>query len=169
MGVSVPIASAIILTGAVIFIGSLSASLLYGIHYFSDLATYERYVKSRLELNVLSVTGRSVEFSVSNHGPSTVFLVSRGGYMWSSVIISYRSGSRARTYLVEDYVVLEINVTGTNVSFSPSEHPFIGPGETARIRASIPSDAPEIEVGSPVKVVFASRFGEVAEDEDVRT
>jgi len=169
MGLSVSMASAIIFTGMVIFIGLLSSSLLYGLHYYTDLVVYDPYkVKSRLDVTILSVTNSSVELSVVNSGPATVFLVSEGGYVWSSVIISYRSDSNWNTYLIEDYEVLEINVTGTNVSFNPSTHQFINPGETARIRASVPSGAPEIEVGSPVIAVFTSRFGEVAEDEWVR-
>jgi len=169
MGLSAPIASAIVLTGIVIFIGSVSSSLLYGLYCFTDLVTYDQYrVKSKLDLNVLSVTNDSVEISVANSGQETVFLVSEGGYRWSSVIISYRSGSALNTFLVEDYEVLEINVTDTDVSFNPSTHQFINPGETARIRAVIPAGAPEIEVGSPVTVVFSSRFGEAAKGEGVR-
>jgi len=169
MGLSAPMASAIVLAGIVIFIGSVSSSMLYGLYYFTDLVAYDRIrVKSRLELTILSVTNSSVEISVTNLGPRTVFFVSEGGYRWSSIIISYRSGSAWETYLIDDYEVVEINVTDTNFSFNPSTHQFISPGETARIRAYLPAGAPEIEIGSPVTVVFSSRFGEVAEGERIR-
>ncbi|MHA1632566.1 MAG: hypothetical protein ACTSXC_07165 [Candidatus Freyarchaeota archaeon] len=171
MGVSTPIASAIVLAGVVVFIGSISSSLLNGLCYFTDMISscdQAFKVKSRLELSILSVTNNSVEILVNNLGPETVFLVSEGGYNWSSIIISYRSNSAWKTYLVDNYEVLEINVTSTDLSFDPSTHPFVNPGETARIRADMPEGAPEIEVGSPLVAIFTSRFGEVAECEGVR-
>ena len=171
MGVSTPIASAIVLAGVVVFIGSVSSSLLNGLYYFTDMVSscdQAFKVKSRLELSILSVTNDSVEILVNNLGPETVFLVSEGGYNWSSIIISYRANSAWKTYLVDNYEVLEINITSTDLSFNPSTHPFVNPGETARIRADIPEGAPEIEVGSPLIAVFISRFGEVAECEGVR-
>ena len=171
MGVSTPIASAIVLAGVVVFIGFVSSSLLNGLCYFTDIVSscdQAFKVKSRLDLSILSVTNDSVEILVNNLGPETVFLVSEGGYNWSSIIISYRANSAWKTYLVDNYEVLEINITSTDLSFNPSTHPFVNPGETARIRADIPEGAPEIEVGSPLIAVFISRFGEVAECEGVR-
>ena len=133
MGVSTPIASAIVLAGVVVFIGFVSSSLLNGLCYFTDIVSscdQAFKVKSRLELSILSVTNDSVEILVNNLGPETVFLVSEGGYNWSSIIISYRANSAWKTYLVDNYEVLEINVTSTDLSFNPSTHPFVNPGET---------------------------------------
>jgi len=171
MGISTPIASAIVLAGVVVFISSISSSLLYGLCYFTEMVyscDQTCKIKSRLELSISSVTNESLKILVNNLGPETIFLISGRGYNWNSIIISYRANSAWKTYLVDNYEVLEINVTDTNLSFNPSTHPFIRPGETAKIRVDIPEGAPEIEAGSPLIVVFASRFGEVTECEGVR-
>jgi hypothetical protein len=72
------------------------------------------------------------------------------------------------SYIIEDYTVLEVNVTDTEVSFDPSSHSFINPGEEARISFSLPEEAPAIPEGAIVIIVFASHYGVTAQAEGVR-
>jgi hypothetical protein len=72
------------------------------------------------------------------------------------------------SYIIEDYTVLEVKVIDTQVSFNPSSHKFINPGEEARISFNLPEDAPAIPVGATVIIVFASHYGVTAQAEGVR-
>ncbi len=72
------------------------------------------------------------------------------------------------SYIIEDYTVLDVKVIDTQVSFNPSSHKFINPGEEARISFNLPEDAPAIPVGATVIIVFASHYGVTAQTEGVR-
>jgi len=72
------------------------------------------------------------------------------------------------SYMIENYTVLEVNVTDTQVSFDPSSHGFINPGEEARISFNLPEETSGIPTGATVIVVFVSHYGVTAQAEGVR-
>jgi len=117
---------------------------------------------TKIEISDVTASNDTIEMLVKNLGPKTIHLVKYNGYSWCSLIISYNSTLGWVTYLIDNYIVSNITVLGTNVTYSPSEHNFINPGEGAWIITRIPNGAPEIPNGSPVIVVFSTRFGEVA-------
>jgi len=171
MGLATPIAASIVLAGIIGSTASLIACSLYTTQLLLDAsASWESSISgSKLELANLSATNSSVEFSVTNLGPRPVSLLeSESGYSWCSVLTSYRTPGGWRTFLIDNYHLVEINVPGTGLSFDPETHRFLNPGETARISATIPLGAPEIPIGKPIVVVFVTRFGEVAQFEGVR-
>jgi len=173
MGFSVTMASSIVLAGLILFTGSLFMSLLYSLYTsIGVMATYVDGEKARLgvklEAEIEDVGNFSIQLNVKNVGSKPIFL-QEDGYRWNSIIVSYNtSTSRWVTYLIEDYTILEVRVTGTNVSFNPAGHRFLEPGEEARIAFHLPNGAPEIPAGGVVTVVFASHYGVSARDEAVR-
>jgi archaellum component FlaF (FlaF/FlaG flagellin family) len=72
------------------------------------------------------------------------------------------------SYIIEDYTVLDVNVTDTQISFNPSSHSFINPGEEARISFSLPAEAPAILENAAVIIVFVSHYGVSVQAEGVR-
>jgi hypothetical protein len=167
VGLSVSIASAIVLVGWIAFIGAISTALLTTMNSVGSLvnSTSSDDIKLtvQLGLRIASVESRSVNFSVINQGSKDVFLRNET-FAWNSVIITYNS-TDWQTYLIENYTVLNISATGTNESFDITSHQSIKPGEQALIEIDLPSGAPDILIGSVVNVVFASHYGVSARQE----
>ena len=72
------------------------------------------------------------------------------------------------SYIIENYTVLDVKIIDTQVSFNPTSHGFINPGEEARISFNLPEEVPVIPEGVAVIVVFASHYGVTAQAEGVR-
>lgn len=171
MGLSTPIATSIVFIGVLAFVSTVFGLLVDSAHTLIELSSRVdelRSVYTRIEISDVSVSNNTVKFLVKNLGPRTIHLIRYENYSWCSVIISYNTTLGWTTYLIEDYIVENITILGSNVTFSPSQHPYINPGEGAWILARLPEEAPEIPVGSPVVVVFSTRFGETATYEVVR-
>lgn len=167
MGFSVTVSSAIILISLIAFGGAVSGAVLYG--SFIIIPEVNMYVETQrmmldiqLDLSIESIIDRVCEIKVSNTGSRTIFM--EGGHK-NTIIISY--GTPWRTFLVEDYDILEIKVSGTSSIFDLESHRYINPGEEASIRINIPSDAPDILEGDTVIVVFASHYGVSTQAEGV--
>jgi archaellum component FlaF (FlaF/FlaG flagellin family) len=167
MGLSVSIASAIVLVGWIAFIGAVSTAMLTTVNDIGSLvnSTSSDNIKLgvQLELRITSVESRSINFTVLNTGSREVFLRNQT-FAWNSVIVTYNI-TDWNTYLIENYTVLTIEATGTNQSFDVTSHQSIKPGEQALIKIDMPSDAPDILIGSVVNVVFASHYGVSARQE----
>ena len=168
MGFSVTISSAIILISLIAVGGTISGALLYA--SFIILPEINMYVETQrtmlniqLDLSIENISNSSCNITVSNTGSRTIFM---GGGHNNTIIISY--GTPWRTFIVEDYTVLEIKVSGTTSTFDPDSHRYINPGEEARIEINIPSNAPDIQSGDTVIVVFASHYGVSTQAEGVR-
>ena len=168
MGFSVTIASTIVLIGLIAFAGSLSTTMFCAINnVFVLLNTVSDKSNVQLELEIVSVNASEIQFYVRNTGSKVIFLLDQG-FKWNSAVVSYNN-SFWRSYLIEDYTILEIKVTGTNVSFNVNTHSCVNPGEEVHIQASLPSGAPEIPINGTFIVVFASHYGVGAIKEGVRT
>jgi archaellum component FlaF (FlaF/FlaG flagellin family) len=167
MGLSVSIASAIVLIGWIAFIGAISTALLATMNNVGTLvnstSSDDIKLSVQLGLTIVSVEGRSINFSVQNTGSRDVFLRNET-FAWNSVIVTYNN-TDSQTYLIENYTVLAISATGTNESFDVVSHQNIKPGEQALIEIDVPSEAPDILIGSVVNVVFASHYGVSARQE----
>jgi len=167
MGLSVSIASAIVLVGWIAFIGAISTALLTTMNNVGTLAnspsTNEVKLNVQLSLTITDAESRSLNFSVQNTGSLAVFLRNET-FAWNSVIITYNN-TAWQTYLVDNYTVLAIDPIGTNDSFDLTSHQSINPGEQALIQVNLPSSAPDIQIGSVVDVVFASNYGVIARQE----
>ena len=166
MGFSVTISSAIILISLIAVGGTISGAMLYA--SFIILPEVNMYVEMQrtmldiqLDLSIESISNRSCVINVSNTGSRTIFMAD--GHS-NTIIISY--GSLWSPFLVEEYDVLEIKVSGTISTFDPYSHRYINPGEEARIEIYIPSYAPDID--DTVIVVFASHYGVSTQAEGVR-
>ena len=169
MGLSVSIASAIVFVGWIALIGAVSTSLLSTMNALGSMVNSASDDKIKLgvqlELNITSVQEKEINFSVTNTGSRDIFLRNES-FTWNSVIVCYNiSDSQWQSYLIENYTVLTINVTGTDASFNMSSHSCIKPGEEASIEADLPSGAPEIPPNSLITVVFASHYGVSASEE----
>jgi len=167
MGLSVSIASAIVLIGWIAFIGAISTALLATMNNVGTLvnstSSDDIKLSVQLGLTIVSVESRSINFSVQNIGSRDVFLRNET-FAWNSVIVTYNN-TDSQTYLIENYTVLAISATGTNESFDVVSHQNIKPGEQALIEIDVPSEAPDILIGSVVNVVFASHYGVSARQE----
>jgi len=167
MGLSVAIASAIVLVGWIAFAGTVSTtvfSTMNDVLSLMESASYDKLKASvGLELTITSVEAREINFTVSNTGSKEIFLRNET-YTWNNVIVSYNN-TKWQTYPIDDYTVLSINVTGADVSFDVTSHPSIKPGEVAIIEATLPSGAPDVLETSVVTVVFASHYGVSAVEE----
>jgi len=168
MGFSVTISSAIILISLIAVGGTLSGAMLYA--SFIIIPEVNTYVETQrtmldiqIDLSIESINNRSCNITVSNTGSRTIFM--EDGHN-NTIIISY--GTPWIPFLVEDYDVLEIKVSGTNSTFDPNSHRYINPGEEARIEIHIPSYAPDIPLDATVIVVFASHYGVSTQAEGVR-
>jgi len=168
MGFSVVAASAVILIGLITFIGVVTASLLYAINQLTiTLNTLpNRDLDVQIELDRVNINASLVQFYVKNKGSKTIFLKNQD-FNWNSVIIAYRNNTW-HSYLIEDYTVSEIKVQNSTVSFNPSIHTYINPGEEAKIIVSLPADAPNIPTNGTVIIVFISHYGVSAMKEEVR-
>ena len=168
MGFSVTVSSAIIFISLIAFGGAVSGSLLYASFVIiPEVNTYVETQRTRLDIQIdlaiESISNSSCVINVSNKGSRTIFM---GGGHDNTMIISY--GTSWKTFLVEDYDVLEIKVSGTNSTFDPNSHRYINPGEEASIEINIPSYAPDIPLNATVIVVFASHYGVSTQAEGVR-
>ncbi|MGD0978349.1 MAG: hypothetical protein ABR962_04315 [Candidatus Bathyarchaeia archaeon] len=167
MGLSVSIASAIVLVGWIAFVGAISTALLATMNNVGTLVNSpsndEAKLSVQLSLTIASVESRSLNFSVQNTGSSEIFLRNET-FAWNSVIVTYNN-TDWQTYLIDNYTVLVINAIGTNESFDVTSHQSIKPGEQALIQVDLPSGAPDIQIGSVVNVVFASHYGVSARQE----
>ncbi|RJS84250.1 hypothetical protein CW706_04445 [Candidatus Bathyarchaeota archaeon] len=168
MGFSVTVASAIILAGLIIFVGATVASLIYSINQLTVILNIlsRKNPNINIELDLTCVNASYVEFYVRNTGSKTIFLKSQG-FNWNSVIVAYKNITR-HSYLIEDYEILEIKVQNSTLTFNPSTHSYLNPGEEAKIRANLPREAPKIPYNEPVIVVFISHYGVSAIDEGTR-
>jgi len=155
------------LVGWIAFVGAISTTLLLAVNDIGSLvgSTSNDTIKLsvQLELRITSVESRSINFSVLNTGSREVFLRNQT-FTWNSVVVTYNN-TDWNTYLIENYTVLAIEATGTNESFDLTSHQSIKPGEQALIEVDLPSDAPDILIGSVVNVVFASHYGISAQQE----
>ncbi len=167
MGMSITIASAIVLVGWVIFVGAISAAIFSTINDIGSLvnsaSTDKVKLMARLSLGIESIENRSVNFTVANIGSREIFL-RNDTFAWNSVIIYYNN-TDWQNYLIENYTVLHINATGTDISFDVTTHRCIKPGEEALIQVDLPSEAPDILETSLVTVIFASHYGVTASQE----
>jgi archaellum component FlaF (FlaF/FlaG flagellin family) len=167
MGLSVSIASAIVLVGWIAFIGAIATAMLSGVNDVGSLVnSMSRDDVSpgvQLGLRITSIEASAINFTVTNTGSKDLFL-RNGTYAWNSVIITYNN-TDWQTYLIDNYTVLAITTTGSNDSFDLTSHHSINPGEQAFIHIDLPTQAPIIEPGSIVDVVFASRYGVSARQE----
>lgn len=173
MGFSVTLASSVILIGMIAVFSCLSVAAIYGLKEISqaanDYLSREREkLDVKLELNVDSVNATSCNITVKNTGSKTVFLQSQNGFRWNTIAFSYGNDSLWRSYLIEEYEVLEVKVSGTNNSFNPDNHSFINPGEEAKISFDIPEEAPDIPLQGIVSVAFATHYGVTANSRGVR-
>ncbi len=174
MGFSVTISTSIILIGLIVLFSSASVAIIQGAREITCvvddyLAREREKLDVRLELQIESLNARNCTFTVKNLGCKTIFLRSQNGFQWNTVAFSYGNGSEWRSYLIEDYSVLEVRVSGTNTIFDPDEHPFINPGEEAKIVFSVPDGAPDIPVDGIATVAFVTHYGVVARAEGARS
>jgi archaellum component FlaF (FlaF/FlaG flagellin family) len=171
MGLSVSIASAIVLAGWIVFIGAISTAMLSGMNSFgllvNSMSKDDVKLGVQLELRITSVESSAINLTVTNTGAKDLFL-EHESYAWNSIIVTYNStynNTGWQTYLIDNYTVLAISVTGSNNSFDPASHRSINSGEQALIQVELPSGAPNIGTDSLVTVVFVSQYGVSAEKE----
>lgn len=170
MGFSVTVSSAIILIGLIVFTSVTASTMISAINTLVQLKSLAFKVDPsnnvKIDLIVSEINASKVRFYIRNSGSKSIF-IKLGDYNWNSVIISYRN-IYWRSYLIENYSILEIRVTGTNCTLDTSIHGSLNPGEEALIEAYLPQGAPEIPVNGRVIVVFASHYGVSAVGEGVR-
>jgi archaellum component FlaF (FlaF/FlaG flagellin family) len=167
MGLSVSIASAIVLIGWIAFIGSISAAMLTTINavgtVVNSTSSDDIKLSVQLALTILYAYNSNITISVQNTGSREIFLRNET-FAWNSVILTYND-TDWQTYLIDNYTVLAINPVGANTSFTLTSQQSINPGEQALIEVDLPSGAPPILLGSIVNVVFASQYGVSAAQE----
>jgi archaellum component FlaF (FlaF/FlaG flagellin family) len=167
MGLSITIASAVVLIGWIIFIGTVSTTMLrmmneVGLQVNSSSDDRLR-LSVQLRLGITDIESRTLNFTVTNTGSKEIFLQNET-YAWNTAILNYNN-TDWKTYTIENYTVLSISATGTNESFDLSTHHTIKPGEQALINIQLPPSAPDILTNSVVTVVFATHYGTSATQE----
>jgi archaellum component FlaF (FlaF/FlaG flagellin family) len=167
MGLSISIASAVALIGWIIFIGAVSTAMLrtmneVGLQVNSSTGDTIR-LSVQLRLNITDIESRTVNFTISNTGSKEIFLRNET-FAWNTVILTYNN-TDYKTYMIENYTVLNINATGTDQTFDLTTHHTIKPGEQAFINIQLPPSAPDILTNSVVTVVFATHYGTSAQQE----
>ncbi|MCS7120357.1 MAG: hypothetical protein RMJ07_01635 [Nitrososphaerota archaeon] len=169
MGFSVTIASTIILIGLVAFAGAVASSLMFTLENIAAFTDISNRTGSNVDikLNITSLEARRISFYVKNRGSKPIFFMGQQDYKWNTVIISYDSDG-LRSYVIEDYVISEVRVEGTNVTFNVHGHQYINPGEEALIEVYLPQLAPDIPQNAVVLVIFISHYGSTAMKEGVR-
>jgi archaellum component FlaF (FlaF/FlaG flagellin family) len=167
VGLSVSIASAIVLVGWIAFIGAISTGMLQTINEVGLQVNSTTDDKIRLgvqlQLSITSIENRTVNFTVSNTGSREIFLRNEK-FAWNTVLLTYNNTDWI-TCMMENYTVLSINATGTTGSFNPTTHHSIKPGEQALINIQLPTSAPDITTNSFTTVVFATYYGISAQQE----
>ncbi|MEM2108152.1 MAG: hypothetical protein QXL10_02570 [Candidatus Bathyarchaeia archaeon] len=173
MGFSVTLASAIVFIGFLVIFASFAAAFFQGIREF--YYTAEAYVNRerekidvKLQLTIEAVNATACIAKVENLGSKTIFLKNQNGFNWNTLVVSYGKGSQRYSYLIEDYEILDVKVSGANITFSPNMHDYLNFGEEMRLSFSIPYGAPEIPSQAIVSVTFASHYGVTASGEAVR-
>lgn len=171
MGFSVVVASAISLIGLLVSTSLIIATMLPAANTLAHLSQEILDCNlmdegARIDLILKGVDNTKVIFCLRNLGPKTIFF-RRGSYDWNTIIVSYRNG-RWRTYIIDNYTILETRVTGTNYTISTGNIICLNPGEEALIEARLPSGAPEIPLNGTITVVFASHYGSKAVIRSVR-
>jgi archaellum component FlaF (FlaF/FlaG flagellin family) len=167
MGLSISIASAVVLIGWIVFVGAVSTAMLrtmneVGLQVNSSTNDTLR-LSVQLRLSITDIENRTVNFTVSNTGSKEIFL-RNDTFAWNTAILTYNN-TDWKTYTIENYTVLRINATGTNETFDLSTHRTIKPGEQALINIQLPTSAPDILTNSVVTVVFATHYGISARQE----
>jgi archaellum component FlaF (FlaF/FlaG flagellin family) len=173
MGFSVTIASSIVLIGIIASFVSISTTLVYSFKELNKatndyLGREQERLDVRLDLDVNSIDATSCNVIVKNLGSKTIFLISQNGFQWNTVIVSYENNSQWRSYLIENYEILGVRVSGMDATFNTTTHRFINPGEEAEIYFSVPQGAPDIPLNGVVNVVFVTHYGISAEKEAIR-
>jgi len=167
MGLSITIASAVVLIGWIVFVGAVSTAMLrtmneVGLQINSSSDDKIR-LSVQLRLSINAIENRTLNFTVSNTGSREVFLRNET-YAWNTAILTYNN-TDWKTYVIENYTILMINATGTDESFDLSTHHSIKPGEQALINIQLPTSAPDILTNSVVTVVFVTHYGASARQE----
>ena len=173
MGFSVTITSSIVIIVLFALTTSILITVFQGVreavYATREYARFEREkLDVKIRLTVVSVNATSCNLTVENLGSKSIILRSQDGFNWNTVILSYGDGTRWQSYPIEDYAVLGISVSGTNCTFNVDNHPFINPGEEAKILIQIPNGAPEIPEQGLVSVAFVTHYGVVARGEAIR-
>ena len=173
MGVSVVLASFIVLIGFLAIFSTVSTAFFTGMKDLSfaanDYITHQKdKINTQIQLTIDSISGTTCEFTVKNTGSKTIFMQNSNGFNWDTIILSYGNGSQWHSYTIDGYQILQVKVSGTNTTFNLSNHNFINPGEQTSISLNIPSNAPEISVQDVVSITFASYDGITASGEAVR-
>lgn len=166
MGLSITIASAVVLIGWIVFVGAVSTAMLrtmdeVGLQINSSDDKIRLSVQ--LQLSITAIQDRTLNFTVSNTGSREIFLRNET-FAWNTAILTYNN-TDWKTYVIENYTILMINATGTDESFDLSTHHSIKPGEQALINIQLPTSAPDILANSVVTVVFATHYGASARQE----
>ena len=173
MGVSVVLASFIVLIGFMAIFSTVSTAFFTGMKDLSftanDYMTQQKdKINTQIQLTVDSISGTVCEVTIKNTGSKTIFMQNSDGFNWNTIILSYGNSSQWHSYAIEGYEILDAKVSGTNTTFSIATHNFINPGEQMSISLSLPSGAPEISVQDVVSITFASYYGVTASGEAVR-
>jgi len=150
LGLSVPIAAAIVLIGATVFMASAANMATNIMQSLIDLTSNINdccRVYCRIEITNATILNDTMVLLVKNYGPEEVLLVDQG-YDWCSLIVSYNSTEGWVTFLLDGHY--------------SATAPLIYPGEEVMITAGLPNGAPEAIEGSPFIIVFSTRFGEVS-------
>jgi archaellum component FlaF (FlaF/FlaG flagellin family) len=154
MGLSITIASAVVLIGWIVFVGAVSTAMLrtmneVGLQINSSSDDKIR-LNVQLRLSITAIEDRALNFTVSNTGSREIFLRNET-FAWNTAILTYNN-TDWKTYVIENYTILMINATGTDESFDLFTHHSIKPGEQALINIQLPTSAPDILTNSVVTV-----------------
>jgi archaellum component FlaF (FlaF/FlaG flagellin family) len=172
MGVSVVLASFIVLIGFVAVFSTVSTAFFTGIQDIT-IATNDYVdqqkdkINAQTQLTVDSVSSTTCSATIKNTGSKIIFLQDTNGFNWNTIILSYGDNNQWNSYTIESFTVQEIRVTGTNTTFNTTTNNFINPGEQVTITINIPNGAPEIASQDIVSVTFASYYGTTSASESV--
>jgi len=172
MGLSVPIASGIMLIAFTISASMLLQTMIVQTQTLSK--AIDEYVAGEadrlgvtLELNITSINASDgkVNLTLRNTGSKTIFLLQNKTLEFRSDVIVAYNGSAATwiSQSIDHYDVLEVKVVNTGVVLDPTSHPYLNPGEEALIQISVDG----LESGSILVVVFVSHYGVTAQAEGV--
>lgn len=166
MGLSITIASAVVLIGWIVFVGAVSTAMLRTMNEVGlqiNSSDDKIRLSVQLQLSITAIQDRALNFTVSNTGSREIFLRNET-FAWNTAILTYNN-TDWKTYVIENYTILMINATGTDESFDLSTHHSIKPGEQALINIQLPTSALDILENSVVTVVFATHYGATARQE----
>jgi len=166
MGLSITIASAVVLIGWIVFVGAVSTAMLRTMNEVGlqiNSSDDKIRLSVQLQLRITAIQDRTLNFTVSNTGSREIFLRNET-FAWNTAILTYNN-TDWKTYVIENYTILMINATGTDESFDLSTHHSIKPGEQALINIQLPTSALDILENSVVTVVFATHYGATARQE----